>query len=241
MTTPPTTRREFIACAGLGYAGLACTGLGATGIVQPSMPVPGKHELPDLPYAYDALEPHVDAQTMRLHHTKHHGGAVRGLNNTEQGLKDALAKGDFGSARELCRAQAYYGSSHVLHSIFWTNMKPKGGGKPDGKLASRLEQDFGGFEGFSSLFLAATNSAPASGWGMLGYHPVLDRLLVLQVEDHERLTVWGVVPLLVCDVWEHAYYLKYQNRRADWTKTFLENLVNWQDVSKRLEAAKGAS
>ena len=89
------------------------------------------------------------------------------------------------------------------------------------------------------MFLAASNSAPASGWGMLAYHPGFDRLLVLQVEDHEKLTLWGAVPLLVCDVWEHAYYLKYQNRRKEWTSTFLKRLANWSDVQRRLTAAGG--
>jgi len=237
---PSPSRREFLGAslgsAGLAYAGLGCTGLGAMNVTQPTMPV-CSHVLPKLPYPYEALEPHVDARTMHLHHQKHHGGAVRGLNRTEEELGKALQKSDFSGARKLCRAAAYYGSSHVLHSIFWTNMKPKGGGEPEGELARRLKQDFGGFQNFSGLFLSATNSAPASGWGMLGYHPGFDRLLVLQVADHEKLTVWGVVPLLVCDVWEHAYYLKYQNRRKEWTATFLKNLVNWDDVSRRFASA----
>ncbi len=147
-------------------------------------------------------------------------------------------QGEFNDSRKLCRALAYYGSSHVLHSIFWTNMKPKGGGSAEGELAKRLKHDFGSLETFQSLFLTASNSAPASGWGMLAYHPAFDRLLVLQVEDHEKLTLWGAVPLLVCDVWEHAYYLKYQNRRKEWTSTFLEHLVNWENVGQRLAAAR---
>ena len=106
-------------------------------------------------------------------------------------------------------------------------------------LYERLKQDFGGIENFKGMFLAATNSAPASGWGMLGYHAGLDQMLVLQVADHEKLTLWGVVPLLVCDVWEHAYYLKYQNRRKEWTAAFLKSLVNWDDVATRFKAAKG--
>ncbi len=231
-----TSRRSFLGCTGLGVLGLGSSGMAM--VAPPVRPVRGGHELPDLPYPYDALEPHVDEQTMRLHHQKHHGGAVRGLNRTEQALAEASKKGDFSAARKLCRAQAYYGSSHVLHSIFWTNMKPEGGGEPEGALATRLERDFGGFGSFSGLFLQATNSAPASGWGMLAYHPGFDRLLVLQEEDHEKLTLWGCVPLLVCDVWEHAYYLKYQNRRKDWTSAFLEKLVNWKDVSRRFVAAR---
>ena len=234
-------RRQFLGYTGLGAIGVVPAIMGLTrgsaaAVTQP--PVVGDHELPDLPYAYDALEPHVDKQTMQLHHQKHHGGAVRGLNRTEEGLATAMKKSDFSDARKLCRALAYYGSSHALHSVFWTNMKSKGGGEPGGDLAKRLEKDFGGVANFRGMFLAATNSAPASGWGMLAYHPGFDRTFVLQVEDHEKLTLWGVVPLLVCDVWEHAYYLKYQNRRKEWTATFMKSLVNWEDVSKRLAAAR---
>ena len=237
-----TNRRQFLGTVGMGAGAVGtfrtCGFLptAAPARVFPSAPQ-GTHELPDLPYAYDALEPHVDAETMRLHHLRHHGGALNGLNRTETALAAALANGDFSDARELSRAAAYYGSSHVLHSIFWTNMKSDGGGAPGGALAQRIEREFGNWEAFSALFLATTNSAPASGWGMLAYHADFNRLLVLQVEDHEKLTLWGVVPLLVCDVWEHAYYLKYQNRRADWTAAFMQNLVNWDDVAARLAAA----
>ena len=230
-----TNRRQFMGMASVGALGgfpFACvTGNDAEVTTQ------GEHQLPDLPYAYDALEPHVDAQTMRLHHQRHHGGAVNGLNRTETTLAQALQSRDFTAARELSRAAAYYGSSHVLHSIFWTNMKSDGGGAPQGTLLRRIEAEFDSWEAFRGLFLATTNSVPGAGWGMLAYHPGFDRMLVLQVEDHEKLTLWGVVPLLVCDVWEHAYYLKYQNRRADWTAAFMQNLANWDDVAQRLAAA----
>ena len=249
MTLPlPTSRRAFLGYTGLGVLGVG-TGVASLAAAQPVTlpatlptipPVPGGHKLPELPYAYEALEPHVDEKTMRLHHQKHHGGAVRGLNRTEEALASKTKMRDFTATRRLCRAVAYYGSSHVLHSIFWTNMKPKGGGEPEGQLAKRLDTDFGDFSRFSELFLTATNSAPASGWGMLAYHPGLDRLLVLQVEDHEKLTLWGAVPLLVCDVWEHAYYLKYQNRRKEWTAAFLKSLVNWENVAQWFKAAQPA-
>lgn len=236
----PADRRQFLGYTGLGALGLAPAITGAKTGFFTHPPVRGDHQLPDLPYAYDALEPHVDAKTMRLHHQKHHGGALRGLNRTAKALAEASKKRDFAAAKALCRSIAYYGSSHVLHSTFWTNMKPAGGGDPKGALAKRLETEFGGIANFRGMFLAATNTAPASGWGMLGYHPVLDRMLVLQVEDHEKLTLFGVVPLLVCDVWEHAYYLKYQNRRKDWTAAFMKSLVNWDDVARRFAAARGA-
>ena len=236
-----TNRRQFFGLTGAGVLGLVpgIETLGASRARSPHARAAREHELPDLPYDYDALEPHVDEATMRLHHQKHHGGAVRGLNRTEKALAALSKSGDFAGARKLCRDLAYYGSSHVLHGIFWTNMKPSAAGEPAGELADLLKRDFGSIEAFLGLFLAATNSAPASGWGMLAYHPQLERLMVLQVEDHENGIVSGVVPLLVCDVWEHAYYLKYQNRRAEWTATFLAQLVDWENVSGRLSAARG--
>jgi Fe-Mn family superoxide dismutase len=231
-------RRQFLQ---LGSAGLLATSplLGNPPAAPMAVPAaPGEHTLPDLPYQNNALEPHVDAETMTLHHQRHHGGAVNGLNQAEKSLATAAAVGDFAKAKELVRAIAYFGSSHVLHSTFWTNMKPEGGSEPKGPLAERITKDFGSFAAFKGLFLAATNSVPGSGWGMLAYHAIFDRLLLLQVEDHEKLTLWGAVPLLVCDVWEHAYYLKYQNRRSEWTAAFMDKLVNWEDVGARFAAAR---
>jgi len=239
-----TSRRGFLGLAGVGALGaLAHASLGDEVGAQEAhdehAPGDAEHRLPDLPYAYDALEPHLDEQTLRLHHQKHHGGAVRGLNHVEEQLRRLTPKdSDFSVSRELCRGLAYYGSSHVLHSVFWTNMKPKGGGRPEGELAKAIERQFGSWDVFRPLFVAAANTAPASGWGMLAYHPVLERLQVLQVEDHQNGTTWGAIPLLVCDVWEHAYYLKYQNRRADWTEAFMNDLVNWNDVAQRFEQAR---
>lgn len=235
MSSYPTSRRQFLGSAG---AGAAMLGVGGTCAGISKVPSIGAHELPDLPYEPDALEPHLDARTVELHYTKHHGGAVRGLNRTERALAEATKARDFAAARELARSVAYYGSSHVLHSIFWTNMKPGGGGSPEGELAKRIARSFGSTPAFLALFLATTNTAPASGWGVLAYHPVLDRLQVLQIADHESHVLCGAVPLLACDVWEHAYYLKYQNRRADWTRTFVERLVDWRDVEKRFAAAR---
>lgn len=239
--TSLTTRRSFFGVAGAGSLGLLADRLpelGSSAQLLAGQPV-AEHVLPDLPYAYDALEPHLDAATLRLHHQKHHGGALRGLNRTESQLAENAEKGDFSKSRELCRALAYYGSSHELHSIFWTNMKADGGGSAEGELAKRIAEDFGSLSAFEQLFVAACNTAPASGWGMLAYHPGFDRLQVLQVADHENGVVMGTVPLLACDVWEHAYYLKYQNRRADWVKVFMAELVNWNDVAARYARAKG--
>ena len=117
-------------------------------------------------------------------------------------------------------------------------MTAKGGGRPDGKLMAQISKDFGSFAALENMFLAASNSAPASGWGMLAFHAGFDRLVVLQVEDHEKLGIWNATPILVCDVWEHAYYLKYQNRRKEWTRTFMKELVNWKNVEERFTAAR---
>lgn len=196
------------------------------------------HELPPLPYGYDALEPHYDEQTLRLHHDKHHAAYVTGLNAAEERLAGLLKSGDFAAIQAVCNALAFHGSGHILHSIFWTNMAPNGGGEPKGALAEAIGKTFGGAENFTKLFTAAANAVAGSGWAILAYRAMDDSLVVLQAEKHENLTQWGVTPLLVLDVWEHAYYLKYQNRRPDWTAAFMAHLVNWDDVAKRYEAAR---
>ncbi len=196
------------------------------------------HELPELPYDYNALEPHYDEQTVRLHHDVHHNGYVTGLNAAEARLAEMVKSGDFTAAKPVCKELAFHGSGHILHSIFWTNMKPGGGGHPDRTLSREIDNAFGSFDAFKGLFLAATNAVEGSGWGILAHCRETDTLHVLQAEKHENLTAWGVMPILVLDVWEHAYYLKYQNKRPDWTAAFMEHLVNWDNVAERLAAAK---
>ena len=197
------------------------------------------HELPALPYDYNALEPHYDEQTVRLHHDMHHAAYVAGLNAGEEKVAAMLKSGDFAAAKGVCKELAFHGSGHMLHSIFWTNMKPGGGGQPSGDLAAPIEKSFDSFDAFKGLFLAATNAVEGSGWGILAHCKVTDALYVLQAEKHENLTVWGLTPILVLDVWEHAYYLKYQSKRPDWTAAFMEHLVNWDNVAERLGAGKG--
>lgn len=197
------------------------------------------HELPPLPYAYDALEPYYSKETLTLHHDKHHQAYVTGLNNAEEKVQSMLQAGDFAGAKAAAKEEAFNGSGDILHTIFWNNMKPGGGGDPSGELAVAITKDFGSIEAFKGLFLATTNAVEGSGWGILAYRKGDNKLVVLQAEKHENLTQWGVTPLLVLDVWEHAYYLQYQNRRPEWTKTFMDNLVNWDDVAKRYAEAKG--
>ena len=191
------------------------------------------HELPPLPYAYDALEPHIDEQTMRLHHDIHHNGYVTGLNNAEAKLAEARESGDFGLVKHWSRELAFHGSGHFMHCLFWENMGPNGGGEPSGDLANAITQHFGSFEAFKSQFIAAANQVEGSGWAVLGCNCDHDnQLQILQSEKHHNLTQWGIKPLLVLDVWEHAYYLKYQNKRPEYTKAFF-NVINWDDIAKR--------
>lgn len=198
-----------------------------------------KYELPPLPYDYDALEPYIDEQTMRLHHDKHHLSYVNGLNAALEKLEAARNSGDFAAVKHLSREAAFHGSGHLLHSVFWPNMAPAGnggGGEPSGALAGQINKDFGSFEKFKAHFGAAAKAVEGSGWALLVWEPNAGQLEVLTAEKHQNLTQWGVVPLLVIDVWEHAYYLKYQNNRGAYVDNFW-NIVNWSDVADRFKAA----
>ena len=196
-----------------------------------------RYELPPLPYAYDALEPHIDEATMRLHHDKHHKAYVDGLNKALDMLDAARQSGDFGLVKHWEREAAFHGSGHFLHAIFWENMGPNKGGEPTGALKQQIDKDFGSFEGFKKQFTAAANAVEGSGWALLCWEPLGGQLEILTAEKHQNLTQWGVTPLLVLDVWEHAYYLKYQNNRAAYTQAFW-NVINWDDVARRFAAAK---
>jgi superoxide dismutase, Fe-Mn family len=197
------------------------------------------HELPPLPYPYDALEPYIDEQTMRLHHDIHHLAYVKGLNTAEEKLAEARNSGDFALVKHWSREAAFHGAGHLLHSIFWTNMTSadRSTGTPSGELAQAMDRSFGGFEAFKAQFQAAANAVEGSGWGILAYRPSDESLIVLQAEKHQNLTQWDVVPLLVLDVWEHAYYLKYQNKRPEYVKNFI-NIINWDDVAERYRHAR---
>ena len=199
-----------------------------------------KYELPPLPYAYDALEPHIDKQTMRLHHDKHHLSYVNGLNSALEKLAAARQAGDFALVKHWSREAAFHGSGHLLHSIFWPNMAPAGSGPsaPQGDLGAQITKDFGSFDAFKAHFTAAAGAVEGSGWALLAWEPNAGQLVVLTAEKHQNLTQWGVVPLLVLDVWEHAYYLKYQNNRGAYVNAWW-NVVNWADVAERFAAARG--
>jgi Fe-Mn family superoxide dismutase len=195
------------------------------------------YSLPELPYDYSALEPHYSAKLLELHHGKHHAAYVSGANTTLEKLAEARAKGDFAAINQLQKNLAFHLSGHVLHSVFWKNLNPKGGGKPTGELSSAIGEFFGGFEGFQSQLSEGALAIQGSGWGALAWEPLAKRLVVEQVYDHQGNIGNGTVPLLVLDMWEHAYYLQYQNNKAAWVKSYWK-LVDWADVTRRFESVR---
>ena len=200
--------------------------------------MPTEYTLPPLPYAYEALEPFMDAPTLRLHHDLHHAGYVKGANGAMAALKEARASGDFKLVDHWSKKLAFHASGHLLHSLFWENMAPPGkGGTASKELDASIRAAFGTQDAMKAQMSAAAKAVEGSGWGILGFNPFDQQLTILQCENHEKKGIWSVVPLLVVDVWEHAYYLKYQNKRADFVDAWW-NLVNWDDVSKRLAKAR---
>lgn len=234
------SRRDFLKVAG----GVAATGA-VWSALAPEAQAQGsgtltEHALPPLPYAYNALEPYIDAATMELHHSKHHAGYVKGLNAAEAALAKARADNDFALAQYWSKRAAFNGGGHFLHSMFWKVMAPPGkggGGEPEEALRDALHRDFGSFELFKKQFSAAAAQVEGSGWGLLHYRPEDDRLIVLQAENQHKLSPWGAWPILGIDVWEHAYYLKYQNRRTEYIDAWW-NVVNWKQVAENLAAIK---
>jgi superoxide dismutase, Fe-Mn family len=196
-----------------------------------------RYTLPELPYDYAALEPHYSAQLLELHHKKHHAAYVTGANTTLEKLADARAKDDFAAINQLAKSFAFNLSGHVLHSVFWKNLSPKGGGEPQGELGAAIQEYFGSFAGMKGQLTEAATTIQGSGWGALAWEPLGKQLVVEQVYDHQGNIGNGTVPLLVLDMWEHAYYLQYKNVKADWAKAYWK-LVNWDDVAQRLRAVR---
>jgi Fe-Mn family superoxide dismutase len=195
------------------------------------------YTLPDLPYDYAALEPHVSGKIMQLHHDKHHAAYVTGANDTLDALAEARSKNDVSKVAALDRALAFHVSGHVLHSLFWQNMAPKGGGQPSGALSEQIARDFGDFARFKAELSAASATIMGSGWGALIWDPVGKRLLTAQIHDHQSQTMQGSSPLMVIDAWEHAFYLQYGPDK----KKYIEgiwNVLNWADVGRRFEAVR---
>jgi Fe-Mn family superoxide dismutase len=199
-----------------------------------------KYILPDLEYDYGALEPHISAEIMKLHHDKHHGAYVKKANETLEKLDEARDKTDFTRIAGLEKSLAFNLSGHVLHSLFWRNLMPKGGDKPAGSLAQAITRDFGTFEGLKRQLSEVAGTVMGSGWGALVYEPMAGRLLTCQIYDHQSNLSQAGVPLLVIDAWEHAYYLQYKTEKTKFIDA-VWNLWNWDDVAARYEAAKAVN
>lgn len=210
--------------------------LGSIWMTKPSMVEIGKHKLPVLTYPYNGLEPYISEEIMRLHHDKHHRSYVEGLNKAEKKLLEAREKNDFALIKHWSRELAFHGSGHYLHTIFWNNMKPNGGGVPSGKLLKEIDKYFGSFEAFQKQFTEAAKQVEGVGWALLVWSPRAHHLEILQSERHMLLTQWDTIPLLVLDVWEHAYYLQYKTERAEYVNNWWK-IVNWDDVEERFEKA----
>ena len=195
------------------------------------------YTLPDLPYDYSALEPSISGAIMELHHSKHHQAYVTGANTALAQLADARDSGNLGYVNKLEKDLAFNLGGHVNHSIFWTNMSPNGGDKPVGELAAAIDDFFGSFDKFQAHFAATAMGVQGSGWSVLAWDSIGQRLIIQQFFDQQANFAAGTVPVLMLDVWEHAYYLDYQNVRADYVKAFW-NIVDWENVQARFLAAR---
>ena len=196
-----------------------------------------KYTLPKLPYSISALEPHYSAQLLELHHGKHHAAYVAGANTTVDKLAAAREKNNFDAINQLQKNLAFHVSGHVLHSLFWLNMTPKGGKTPPSQLAKAIVESFGSLDALKSQLTQAAINVQGSGWGTMAWEPLGQRLVVEQVYDHQGNIGNGTVPLLVLDMWEHAYYLQYKNVKADWVTAFWK-IVNWEDVAQRFKKVR---
>ena len=199
-----------------------------------------EYVLPDLPYDYGALEPHISGEIMHLHHDKHHRTYVNGANEALAGLQQARDKGDFARIAALEHQLAFNVSGHVLHSLFWRNMSPDGGDRPNGALAEQIDADFGSFDAFKTQVTRAAATITGSGWAALAWDPAGDRLIVVQIHDHQSETAQGSLPLMVLDAWEHAYYLQYKNEKAKFFDA-IWNVWNWEDIGARHMAARNVN
>lgn len=193
--------------------------------------------LPDLPYDYAALEPHISGRIMELHHSKHHASYVAGANTALERLEEAREKGDFAMINQLSKDLAFHLGGHTNHSIFWQNLSPEGGDKPTGELAVAIDEHFGSFDKFRAHFSAAALGLQGSGWAVLAYEPFAGKLVIEQMYDQQNGVPVATVPLFQLDMWEHAFYLDYQNVKADYVKA-VWNIVNWEDVAARFANAK---
>ncbi len=196
-----------------------------------------KYTLPELPYDYSALEPHISGKIMELHHDKHHNTYVNGANTALEKLAAAREAEDLAAINQFSKDLAFNLGGHTNHSVFWTNMGPDGGGEPEGELAVAIAENFGSFAAFKKHFSAAATGLQGSGWAVLAWDSISSRLVIFQLFDQQGNVPVGVTPLLMLDMWEHAFYLDYQNVKADYVKAWW-NVVNWQNVAARFDNAE---
>lgn len=195
------------------------------------------YTLPDLPYDYAALEPHISGRIMELHHDKHHATYVAGLNTALEKLAEAREKDDLAAVNLHEKNLAFNLGGHVNHSVFWQNLSPEGGDKPVGELAAAIDEFFGSFEAFQKHFSASATGIQGSGWSILAWDSIGQKLIVVQLYDQQSNLALGIVPVVVLDMWEHAFYLDYVNVKADYVKAWW-NIVNWADAEARFTRAR---
>ncbi len=195
------------------------------------------YTLPDLGYDYGALDPHISGRIMELHHSKHHAAYVAGANTALEQLAEARANESFGTVNLLEKNLAFNLGGHVNHSIFWQNLSPEGGGEPDGELGAAITEFFGSFDAFKKHFAANAVGIQGSGWSILAWDTLGKKLIIVQLYDQQGNLPIGIVPLLLLDMWEHAFYLDYVNVKADYVKAFW-NIVSWSDVAARFARAR---
>jgi len=200
-----------------------------------------KYVLPDLSYDYGALEPNISGRIMELHHDKHHLAYVNGANTALDTLAEAREQNDLTMVNKFQKDLAFNLAGHVNHTVFWKNMSPEGGDKPTGELAAAIDNFFGSFDAFRAHFTASALGIQGSGWSILVWDILGQKLIIEQLYDHQGNLSVGSIPLLMLDMWEHAFYLDYQNVKPEYVKAFW-NIVNWADVQARFdEASKNTS
>ena len=195
------------------------------------------YTLPDLPYDYGALEPHISGEIMQLHHDKHHNTYVTALNDVLDKLAGARENGEFGAIVGLEKTLSFNLGGHLNHSVFWNNLSPDGGDKPDGELAAAINESFGSFDGFQAHFTSAATTIQGSGWAVLAWDTLGQTLHIVQLYDQQANVPVCMVPVVMLDMWEHAFYLQYKNVKPDYVKAWW-NVVNWADAASRFENAR---
>ncbi len=196
-----------------------------------------KYTLPDLTYDYGSLEPNISGKIMELHHDKHHLAYVNGANTALDLLAEARDKNDLTWVNKLQKDLAFNLAGHVNHTVFWRNLSPEGGDKPVGELAAAIDEFFGSYDGFRAHFTASALGIQGSGWSILAWDVLGEKLIIEQLYDHQGNLAPASIPLLMLDMWEHAFYLDYQNVKGEYVKAFW-NIVSWPDVNARFEAAR---